>query len=633
MEELLAPAAEQRCPPPAPVTRIGEVLVHAGVITPDQLQQALDLQQKWGSRLGDILLGMGWVRPQVFYRTLANHFQLEFANLVRESVDASLVDKQKLKDYAEGLYLPWKEEDGTLWVACADPESRPLEAFRAGHPEARLAITSKFDIIWELQRIANSQFSRQAVYHLAEFDPKHSASVVLTFHQKLISCLALPIATVLSIALPSLVAICANALLNIFMFGSFLFRTVLCLMSCNDRSGFGVTDEEVAALDDRELPVYTVLVPMYKEPDVLPILTGALRRMDYPRSKVDIKLVLEDDDADTIEAAKALALEATFEIIRVPHSLPKTKPKACNYAIQMARGEYLTIYDAEDKPEPDQLKKAIIAFRKLGPKTACIQARLNYFNAEENWLTRMFTLEYSLWFDMFLPALDRLRVPIPLGGTSNHFDLEKLREVGGWDPFNVTEDADLGLRFAAKGYRVGVVNSVTYEEANTHVGNWIRQRSRWIKGYMQTWLVNMRDPVGLVHRVGLRGFLSLQLFIGGGIISGLAYPFMMIFFLLWIFTRTNALRSFFPGPVLVISAINLLVGNSFLIYLSMLAAAKRHHFSLVRYALTVPAYWVLMSIAAYKGLWQLIRRPFYWEKTVHGISKFTATEVLEAGSQ
>src|SRR5664279_140422 len=262
--------------------------------------------------------------------------------------------------------------------------------------------------------------------------------------------------------------------------------------------------------------------------------------MDYPRSKLDIKLVLEADDAQTIEAAKALALEATFEIIRVPHSLPKTKPKACNYAIQMARGEYLTIYDAEDKPEPDQLKKAIVAFRKGGANTACVQARLNYFNAEENWLTRMFTLEYSLWFDMFLPALDRLSVPIPLGGTSNHFDLAKLRRVGAWDPFNVTEDADLGLRFAAMGYRVGIVNSVTYEEANSHLGNWIRQRSRWVKGYMQTWLVNMRDPIGLVRRVGVKGFLSLQFFVGGGILSGLAYPFMLIPFLLLFWRRREA---------------------------------------------------------------------------------------------
>jgi cellulose synthase/poly-beta-1,6-N-acetylglucosamine synthase-like glycosyltransferase len=605
----------------------------AGLISQDQLAHALELQRKWGSRLGDILLGVGWVKPQEFYKVLAEQYHLEFVNLSIAPVDSSLLELDKFGEYAEGLFLPWKIDGGTLCVACADPESVPLKTFRAGHPNTRLVMTSKFDIIWELQRVDPGSLIKHAVRHLAEFDPGRSASIVLARGQKIGFSIGLVVLGLISLAYPTAVAITANTLINLYLFGSFLFRTLLCLMSCADHSSFEVTDEEVAAVDDRDLPVYTVLVPMYKEPDVLPILAAALRRLNYPRSKMDVKLVLEADDAETIQAAKALGLEASFEVIRVPHSLPKTKPKACNYAVQMARGEYLTIYDAEDKPEPDQLKKAIVAFRKLGPKTACIQARLNYFNAEENWLTRMFTLEYSLWFDMFLPALDRLRMPIPLGGTSNHFHLAKLKEVGAWDPYNVTEDADLGLRFAARGYRVGVVNSVTYEEANTQVGNWIRQRSRWIKGYIQTWLVNMRDPVGLVRQVGVKGFLSLQLFIGGGIVSGLAYPFMLIFFLLWIFTRTGALRPLFPGPVLAVSVVNLLVGNSFLIYLSMLAAAKRHHFSLLRHALTVPAYWILMSIAAYKGLWQLIRNPFYWEKTVHGISKFTAAEVREAKAE
>ena len=610
--------------------RIGSAMVAAGLIGQEQLDQALELQKEWGSRLGDILLGMGFVKAQAFYQALAKHFQLAYVNLIDDPVDESLIESDKLQLYADGLYLPWKRENGMLWVACADPGSALVTAFRAAHADARLVMTSKFDILWELQRVAGTEFSRQAVFHLAECEPERSASIVMTRKQKHAAIIGLAILTLAAVVFPSVVAIGINGLMNLFLLGSFLFRTLLCLMSCGEGSEFQVTDEEIAALDDRELPVYTVLVPMYKEPDVLPILAAALRRMDYPRSKLDIKLVLEADDAQTIEAAKALALEATFEIIRVPHSLPKTKPKACNYAVQMARGEYLTIYDAEDKPEPDQLKKAIVAFRKGGANTACVQARLNYFNAEENWLTRMFTLEYSLWFDMFLPALDRLAVPIPLGGTSNHFDLAKLREVGAWDPFNVTEDADLGLRFAAMGYRVGIVNSVTYEEANSHLGNWIRQRSRWVKGYMQTWLVNMRDPIGLVRRVGVKGFLSLQFFVGGGIISGLAYPFMLVPFLLWSFTRTNALHAFFPMPVLIVSTLNLLVGNSFLVYLSMLAAAKRHHFSLLAPALTVPAYWLLMSIASYKGLWQLITNPFFWEKTTHGISKFTSAEVQQA---
>jgi hypothetical protein len=612
--------------------RLGEVLVSRNLITEDQLNEALSLQKAWGSRLGDVILTMGWVQPLQFYKALAAHYSLEFVNLLDDPVDESLVDRSQLEFYSEALYLPWRKTGEGIIIATADPSPDVLEELRETYPNARFVVTSKFDIIWELQRVAQSDLSHNSVFRLSERDPQHSAHVVVTRSQKVVFGIALAAFLVTLFFFPTPVAIAVNGLINFFLFGSFLFRTVLCWMSCGEDEGFTVSREEVEALQDHSLPVYSVLVPMYKEPDVLPILAGALRRMDYPRSKLDIKLVLEADDLQTIEAAKTLALDATFEIIRVPRSLPKTKPKACNYALHFARGHYLTIYDAEDKPEPDQLKKAVAAFRKLGDKTACVQARLNYFNAEENWLTRMFTLEYSLWFDMFLPALDRLKVPIPLGGTSNHFDLAKLRAVGGWDPFNVTEDADLGLRFAALGYRVGVVNSVTYEEANSRVGNWIRQRSRWIKGYIQTWLVNMRDPVGLIRRVGFRGFCTLQLFIGGGILAGLAYPFMVIPFLIWTFTHTPAMEVFYPPPVLAVSFLNLAIGNSCLIYLSMLAAAKRRHLSLLPHALTVPGYWLLLSIAAYKGLWQLITNPFYWEKTTHGISKFTASEVLEAST-
>ena len=613
--------------------RLGELLVQEQLVTPDQLSYALEQQKKWGSRLGDVILTMGWVRPLEFYRTLASHFNLEFVDLIEQPVDGSLLDPGQLRSYSDELYLPWRMENGTLWIATADSTSPAIQELRNSQPNVRFIGTSKFDIIWELQRIAGPKFSDDAVNHLAKFDPKHSASTVVTPPQKAFLAFVLIAAIVLVVAFPFRFVVTFNALINLFLFVSFLFRLTLCWMSCAEKAGFSISDEEVQAVTDTELPIYTVLVPMYKEPDVLPILTAALRRMDYPRSKLDIKLILEEGDIETIEAAKALALDATFEIVRVPPSLPKTKPKACNYALNLARGKYLTIYDAEDKPQPDQLKKAVLAFRKLGTQTACVQARLNYFNAEENWLTRMFTLEYSLWFDMFLPALDRLRVPIPLGGTSNHFDLAKLREVGAWDPFNVTEDADLGLRFSALGYRVGVINSVTYEEANSQVGNWIRQRSRWIKGYMQTWLVNMRDPIGLIRRVGIKGFCSLQLFVGASVFSALVYPFVILPFLVWTFARTSALSAFFPAPVLIISVANLIAGNSILIYLSMLAAAKRHHFSLLPHALTVPAYWFLMAVAGYKGLWQLVTKPFYWEKTTHGISKFTSTEVHRASSE
>ena len=263
------------------------------------------------------------------------------------------------------------------------------------------------------------------------------------------------------------------------------------------------------------------------------------------------------------------------------------------------------------------------------PEIGCIQARLNYYNTDENFLARMFTLEYSQWFDFLLPGLDVLGIPIPLGGTSNHFKLDVLRRLGAWDPYNVTEDADLGVRMNAQGWRVGVVNSTTFEEANTHLGNWIRQRSRWLKGYLQTYLVHMRRPLALYRSLGHVGFWGLQFFVGGPPLVALINPLLWIVFLTWLFARDSLAPELFPPVVLYVSIFNLLFGNMMLMYFGVLAAFKRSYFHLVPYGLLLPVYWALQSVAAYKGLWQLMTAPHYWEKTVHGLSEITRREIAE----
>jgi cellulose synthase/poly-beta-1,6-N-acetylglucosamine synthase-like glycosyltransferase len=305
--------------------------------------------------------------------------------------------------------------------------------------------------------------------------------------------------------------------------------------------------------------------------------------------------------------------------------MPQTKPKACNFALRFARGEYLVIYDAEDRPEPDQLRKVVATFRRSPANTACLQCRLNYYNVDENWLTRMFTLDYALWFDQMLPGLERLGMPIPLGGTSNHFRTDVLRELHAWDPFNVTEDADLGIRICQKGYRVGVVDSTTYEEASCRVGQWVRQRSRWIKGYMQTLLVHTRRPLHLMRSTGPLGFLGFVFFIGGTVVAGLLNPVFWAFYLIWLVAAATSFDPIFPQSLLFLSLFNLLAGNGAFTYLTMLAPIRRGWLGLIPLSLTLPAYWVLISVAAYRGLWQLIRDPFYWEKTQHGLSRHAAT--------
>jgi len=271
----------------------------------------------------------------------------------------------------------------------------------------------------------------------------------------------------------------------------------------------------------------------------------------------------------------------------------------------------------------------VATFRNAAPDVACLQCRLNYFNRDENWLARMFTLDYTLWFDQILPGLERLNVPIPLGGTSNHFKTSVLRELHGWDPFNVTEDADLGIRLTQKGYRVGIVDSTTFEEASCHVGNWIRQRSRWIKGYMQTFLVHIRRPWHLVRTTGVLGLLGFIFFIGGTALSGLLNPLFWGLYLAWFVTSAADIDVLFPQALLFISLFNLLAGNGAFIYLSMLAPIRRGWLHLIPYSLTAFGYWVLISIAAYKGLWQLLRNPFYWEKTRHGVSRYAIERIAE----
>lgn len=606
---------------------IGQRLVDAGFLTQEQLKRALLLQQEWHSRLGDVILANRWMNAMSFYKTLATQFGLNFVNLLEQSSNESLFEPDRIDDYVHYLAIPWRREDGRLVIAVADPCRDTFEWARASYgPDVLFVGTAKLDIVWTIQRLGDRYLTDRALNELYEQAPEQSARQVIT-RKQVYGLYGMASIFLLGLGLaPMTTLVIANSLICMLFLVSFGLKFLLTWYGSRRSIDIKVSDVDVAALSDDELPVYTVLVPMYREPDVLPILAGALRKLDYPTAKLDVKLILEADDTETIDTAKRLGLEAIFEIIRVPPSQPKTKPKACNYALSFARGQLTTIYDAEDKPEPDQLKKVFAAFKKLPPEVVCIQARLNYYNAEENWLTRMFSLEYTLWFDFYLPALEYLRIPIPLGGTSNHFRTDVLKEVNAWDPYNVTEDADLGVRLIQRKYRVGVVNSTTYEEANVSIPNWIRQRSRWLKGYMQTYLVHMRAPLHLYRSTGSMGFWGFQFFIGGTVFTALAAPVMWLIYLIWLVARTSAFDAVFPAFLSHLSLFNLLAGNGFFTYLMMIAGSRRDYFRLVPYALSVPFYWVLQSVAAYKGLWQLIHNPFYWEKTTHGISKHVAAE-------
>lgn len=385
-----------------------------------------------------------------------------------------------------------------------------------------------------------------------------------------------------------------------------------------------------AAIAEGDLPVYTLLVPLFREAQMLPALARALARLDYPAAKLDIKLIFESIDAETIAAAKALELPANIEFIVVPQGGPRTKPKALNYALPFARGEYVGIYDAEDRPEPDQLRRALAAFRAGPANLGCVQARLNFYNATENWLTKQFAIEYAALFDGVLPALDRLTLPIPLGGTSCHFRLAALFWLRAWDAFNVTEDADLGMRLARRGFVCRVLASTTQEEATCRLKPWLHQRTRWLKGWMQTYAVHMRRPVRLWHELGPARFIGFQTVIGGMVLSALVHP---LFYLLVIAEAASEALFALPGSLLGLPFWTLGIANVAIGYAASmtlgLAALRRRGLSLAPQVLLMPFYWLLISFAAYRALVQLLYAPYRWEKTEHGLTNLADAAARE----
>ncbi|OGK15517.1 hypothetical protein A2774_04475 [Candidatus Roizmanbacteria bacterium RIFCSPHIGHO2_01_FULL_39_12c] len=382
-----------------------------------------------------------------------------------------------------------------------------------------------------------------------------------------------------------------------------------------------INEPELKKLADKKLPKYTILCPLYREWEVVPQFITAMSRLDYPKDKLQVMLLLEEDDKQTKEYIQKYQLPDYFEVVIVPHSLPKTKPKALNYGLKKARGEYIVVYDAEDIPDPDQLKKVILAFKKSSSDTVCMQAKLNFYNPKQNLLTRIFTAEYALWFDLVLTGLQSLYAPIPLGGTSNHFRTADLKKLKGWDSFNVTEDADLGMRLVKHGYHTAIINSDTLEEANSDVNNWFAQRTRWIKGYIQTYLVHTRDKNGFVKNNSHFKHLIFQIFIGGKVLFMFFNPLMWLTTIAYFAFRPITgpfIEQFFPGIILYLGTFSLVFGNFLYMYYYMIACVRRGQYDLVKYVYLIPFYWVFMSIAAWKAIIQLIRRPHFWPKTVHG---------------
>ncbi len=368
------------------------------------------------------------------------------------------------------------------------------------------------------------------------------------------------------------------------------------------------------------LPPYTLIVPLYREAGVAAKLVEALARLDYPADRLQILLVTEADDEATRAALHSSGLARNMRVLAVPAGQPRTKPRALNYALTFATGEIVAVYDAEDVPDPGQLKMAAHAFQASFGDLGCVQARLDIYNPADTFFTRQFTLEYAALFFAMLPAYERLGLPLPLGGTSNHFSRAVLEHAGGWDAFNVTEDADLGLRLARLGFKVSVIASDTWEEAPATAAQWFGQRTRWIKGWMQTYLVHMRSPARLLRDLGPMAFLGFQMIFGGLILSALVHPVFYAILAYQFAQGGPLLPSMQPGwqaAMWVLCAFNVVTSYVSAIALGALCARQRAKGWLVRSTVGLPVYWLMISAAAYVALAELIRRPHHWAKTAH----------------
>jgi cellulose synthase/poly-beta-1,6-N-acetylglucosamine synthase-like glycosyltransferase len=378
-------------------------------------------------------------------------------------------------------------------------------------------------------------------------------------------------------------------------------------------------------LDDAALPVYSVLVPLRNEVQMVPNLARALGRLDYPPEKLDIKFVVEARSHATVAAVEALLCDPRFELVAVPDETPRTKPKALNYALPFVRGEHLVVFDAEDVPDPSQLRQAASLF-SLNPEIDCLQAELVIDNAEENWLATMFAGEYAGLFGLMLPALAHWRLPMPLGGTSNHFRVQALRELGGWDAYNVTEDADLGVRLARLRYRSASFASRTSEEAPITLKAWMAQRTRWMKGWMQTFIVHTRHPLVFIGDIGWRGFLAFELYVGSLIVSALLHTVFLVTAVARFGLLPQGGRLDLWG---VLYMLMLVVGYGGAVALVVAGLIRLQRPRLLILQLTLPLYWVLHSAATLRAAHELLTRPFFWAKTEHG--KARRRRGMEAG--
>ncbi len=569
-----------------------------------------------GATLEAELLADGAIGEDGYYRSMAALLGLPYAPHADADslLDTGSLDTQLLQPRMLQL-RPRRRPAHTVIV----PEARRIPfilAMLTKNPGLRenMAVSPPSAVRAAVWRAGQSRRLSDSVNRLFDLQPQLSARVVLWGRQGFFAGLTAATVMLGLLLMPGTLLPLLHLGLTSLYFLAFLLRCCPLV----PRLKYPWRGDKPQA--DGPLPIYTVMVPLYREARVAEQLMAALKRLDWPVSRLDIKLICEADDPETIAALKAQNPGPHMEIVEVPPMHPRTKPKALNYALAGARGDYIAIYDAEDRPHPGQLREAFDTFRGCGPEIACLQAPLIVTNGHRSWLSALFSLEYSALFRALLPMLARFRMPLPLGGTSNHFRADVLRAAGAWDPFNVTEDADLGMRLYRLGFRSGVLRRQTLEDAPTSIRVWMNQRTRWFKGWLQTWLVLMRAPLSLCREMGLPAFLVFNLLIAGMLLSSLAHPFILLFIvmaLIRIFQTAGDGTTLISHLLFAMDCVNVL-GS----YVAVLCVGRivmvAHEKRLIGWRWAgLPLYWMMISFAAWRAVLELASNPFLWRKTPH----------------
>ncbi|HEX5210896.1 MAG TPA: glycosyltransferase [Pseudolabrys sp.] len=585
----------------------------------DVIEDAARRAARLGVGADRVLIAAGKLSEEAYLRAFCATLGVAFEPLDDvPRVRCPLTDEQLIKSAGTGLLPLTIEDDIALVVAPRSAAARRLSSAIKENPSLapRIRFTSAERLYRFVLHHADIALAARATEALKRRWPALSAAPPrwrMSFPA--IATIVLPAVAIFALS-PTGAPLFFEIMLAAFFLAWLGLRLTAAFVECP----VGNTSQ---SLSGDELPVYTVIAALYREAASVDGLLRAIEKLNYPHEKLDVIVALEADDVDTRAALASRTTRMPVTVIPVPELGPRTKPKALNVALPFARGTFTVIYDAEDRPEPNQLRLALQAFRAGSNDLACVQARLCIDNSADSWLAQLFTAEYAGQFDVFLPGLAALHLPLSLGGSSNHFYTSILRQVGGWDSHNVTEDADLGMRLARFGYRTGVIGSTTYEEAPTSLGPWLRQRTRWFKGWMQTWLVHMRQPTKLWRDLGLSGFFTFQLIVGGNVLAALVHPLFMAG------SIYAVVRGLPPWPsdsaaleiLATVYGITAAIGYLTSAFLGWLGLQRRGLLAGAWVLLLTPLHWLLLSLAAWRALYQLVAAPYAWEKTEHGLAR------------